>query len=335
MGANFHTPWVDKPTYGYTVYTAASMNPNLASLDRGLTYLKNIMVGYGGTISWATGTLTWSSEIEIRFNTAAGLSIRNYIAAGNIALADDEYAYVDLSETDDTLLTVSKATIPDNAASTFIAYNRLVLGYRESISDNFYPVALRFPMSTSALGDVVGPAGATEDNLPSFGDATGKVIEDSGLAIEDVDDAVENSHIQNTDQYLDYGGPNEVSVEQIVALLVSESDPAASRYLDGQEQEVICADNVTINWSLGGTAYMVMDRATAAITLSNGVNGRVYRLRIEQSVGEQGVTWVTPIKWGGGGTPPALTVTANYWDWITLVKSNNIWSGDKTLNFPS
>jgi hypothetical protein len=40
MGANFHTDWVDATN----VFTAASMNPALQSLDKAITYLKNIMV---------------------------------------------------------------------------------------------------------------------------------------------------------------------------------------------------------------------------------------------------------------------------------------------------
>jgi len=259
MGTNFHNAWIDKPTLGYTVYTAVSMNPALASLDQAITYLKNIILGCGGAVTWNAGTLSWDSEIEIRFNTSAGLAIRNYIAAGSIALSSDEFAYIDLSETNNALLTVAKLGIPDEESSNFIAYNRMVLGYRESISNNFYPTSFLQPL----------------------------------LAIAQVS------------------------------------------YLDGREQEITCADEVTIDWEDGATAYMVFDRATVAITLSNGSNGKVYRLRLTQDVtGGRVVTWVSTIKWRGG-VAPTLTTTGNYSDWITFVRSNDIWYGDATLNFPN
>ncbi len=317
MGTNFHSAWVNDVTR----YEATPMNAPLSTLDRAITYPKNLMVGSAGEITWAGGTLTWAGVIEIRFNTAAGLSIRNYIAAGNIALTDNQYAYVDLSETDDDLLTVSAATIPDNAASTFLAFNRLVLGYREAVSEDFYPVALRLPITTTEY--------AHEQNTDQYLDFGGP-NEVSAEQIADVVAAAGESaslvHLQGTDQTLDEGGANEVSAADV--------RKAVDRYLDGLEQQITCADNVTIDWANGGTAYMVMDRATAAITLSNGVNGRVYRLRITQNAGSQAVTWTTTVKWRGASAP-TLTATAGYSDFITLVRSNGVWYGDATLNFPN
>jgi len=47
-------------------------------------------------------------------------------------------------------------------------------------------------------GDVSGPASAVEDNLASFGDATGKLIEDSGIAKVDAAAAIAASHAAAT-----------------------------------------------------------------------------------------------------------------------------------------
>ena len=42
-------------------------------------------------------------------------------------------------------MTVAKAAVTTGAASNFKTYNRLVLGYRNTLSDNFYPVHLKKP----------------------------------------------------------------------------------------------------------------------------------------------------------------------------------------------
>jgi hypothetical protein len=42
-------------------------------------------------------------------------------------------------------VTVTKAAVTTGAAFNFKAYNRLVLGYRNTLSDNFYPVHLKKP----------------------------------------------------------------------------------------------------------------------------------------------------------------------------------------------
>jgi hypothetical protein len=141
MGNNFHTAYSN--TVPKTAFTVAAMGAPLSSLDCAITYLKNVMVGGGGTITWAAGTLTWSGTINIYFNASAdGKACHNTIAASNIALSDDEFAYVTLSETNDAVITVSKASIGDGSASGFLAYNVLVLGYRNAADDVFYPVSL-------------------------------------------------------------------------------------------------------------------------------------------------------------------------------------------------
>jgi hypothetical protein len=138
---NFHTAWADSTT----LFKASSMNPALASLDKAITKLKNISIGGGGTVTYvkATGVLSWSATINIRFTSDAGLTVLNTIAAGNVTLTDDQFAYVDLSETTGTALTVTAASFPaGGAASTFMAYNRLILAYRDTTSDNIYSVYL-------------------------------------------------------------------------------------------------------------------------------------------------------------------------------------------------
>jgi len=138
MGNNFHTPYADDVTN----FSPESMNPPLSGLDRAITYFKGAFIGCDGTLTWSAGTLTWSGTLHIYFNRADGQAIHNSVAAGNVSLTDGQFAYIDLSETNDAVVTVAVATISTGAASNYIAYNRLLLGYRNTSDDNFYPEEL-------------------------------------------------------------------------------------------------------------------------------------------------------------------------------------------------
>lgn len=252
---NFATAYSN--TAPKTSFTKASMDVPILYLDRAITYLKNVIVHCDGDITWSGGVLTWSGIIRILFTTAAGNIVQNTIAAGNISLSDNEMAYVELNETNDTVLTVSKTAITTASASPAVAVARLVLGYRNTASDEFYPVALRQKFSVL--------------------------------------------------------------------------DP--SRYLDGREQAITCADSVTIDWSLGATARMTFDRDTVALTFSGGANGKVFRLLLKQSSGgSDTITWSTTIKWRGG-VAPTLSTAGNAIDILTFVYINGGWYGDAALNF--
>lgn len=140
MGTNFHTPWDTN-----IIYKPTSMNPALADIDKAITYLRNVIVHCDGLITYnkTTGVLTWANVIRIHFNRADGQAILNTVAAGNITLADGEFAYVDLNETNGSVLTVAKAAVATGVASNFLIFNRLVLGYRNTVSDEFFSVYLR------------------------------------------------------------------------------------------------------------------------------------------------------------------------------------------------
>lgn len=135
MGTNFHTAWTTT-----IKFLTTDMNVPPASLDRAITYLKNVMVSCAGAITFAsaTGVLTWAGAIEIIFTDSAGLAKKNTVNASNVTVGDNQFAYVDLSETNNAVLTVSVATVTTGSASNFVAYNRLVLGYRNTTSDEFY-----------------------------------------------------------------------------------------------------------------------------------------------------------------------------------------------------
>ena len=150
MGANFHTAYAD----GTTIFAASSMEAPLSDLDRAISYTKNVIVHCDGVINYssASGQLTWSGTLRILFVRADGQLIQNTVAAGGVTLSDNQMAYVDLSETNDAAVTVYTASLTTAAASTTKAYNRLVLGYRNTASDAFYPVNVRLPVNSSIVG---------------------------------------------------------------------------------------------------------------------------------------------------------------------------------------
>ena len=150
MGANFHTAYAD----GTTIFAASSMEAPLSDLDRAISYTKNVIVHSDGVINYssASGQLTWSGTLRILFVRADGQLIQNTVAAGGVTLSDNQMAYVDLSETNDTAVTVYAASLTTAAASTTKAYNRLVLGYRNTASDAFYPVGVKVPINPSVVG---------------------------------------------------------------------------------------------------------------------------------------------------------------------------------------
>ena len=139
MGANFHIAPTDQSKWRVTDVEAW-----LGALDKGITYMKNVIIHCDGDISYNSGTgqLTWSDTLRILFNREDGDACENTIAAGNITLTDNQFCYVDVNDTNGTVLTVTAATVTPDGVSNFIAVNRLILGYRNTASDEYFPVYL-------------------------------------------------------------------------------------------------------------------------------------------------------------------------------------------------
>jgi len=173
MGTNFHTPWDNT-----TLFKPSSMNPVLSSLDQAITYQKVILIHCDGAMDYvkATGVLSWSGVLRIHFIRSDGQAIQNTVNAGSITLADNEFAYVDLNETNNTVVTVQKAAISTGTAANFKAYNRVMLAYRNSASDELYPVELTrgWTAPSSALPERT----ATISLVPEY---PGAVLTKSGM----------------------------------------------------------------------------------------------------------------------------------------------------------
>ena len=140
MGNNFYIKYID----GTTKFNVAGLDPPLAALDLMIGYLHNKIIHTDGLVEYnpQSGVLSWSSTIRIYFNNSDGDSVSNTIAAGSVTLTDSQFAYCELNETDATVITVSAASVTLASASNFITDVRLVLGYRNASSDNYFPVAL-------------------------------------------------------------------------------------------------------------------------------------------------------------------------------------------------
>lgn len=139
MGANFHTDWADNTTD----FTAASMNPALQALDKGITYQKNVILYTVGTLTYVTSTrvLAWASPLVIVFTRDDGNSCVNTVAAGSITITAGNVIYLDLNETNNTALTMAQVAVPTGGvASTMKAVNRVALAICAATSSKLFPV---------------------------------------------------------------------------------------------------------------------------------------------------------------------------------------------------
>lgn len=152
MGANFHSDWTTS-----TVFSPTDMNPPLQSLDRAITYIKNVIMHCDGVITYdsTTGQLVWDGILRILFSTSAGLLVENVVAIGGVTITDGQMAYVDLSETNGASVSVAVTTLTTGGASTILPFNRVVLGYRNSTADTLYPVLLAHSYKSSDIADMV------------------------------------------------------------------------------------------------------------------------------------------------------------------------------------
>jgi len=86
-------------------------------------------------------------------------------------------------------------------------------------------------------------------------------------------------------------------------------------------QTITCADNVTIDWSLGGIGKMTFDRATVAFTFSGAVDGQKCQLLLKQdATGGRTVTFGSEVRGSDDlPSPPTLSTGANKLDRLGYV----------------
>lgn len=150
----------------HSIHTGAQIDAAVVAI----TYLKNVIVHCDGVVSYnnTTGELSWAGTLRILFAREDGLAIQNTIVASSITLSDNEFAYVDLSEANNAVLTVAKASVSTGSASNFLAYNRVVLGYRNAASDAYVPIALPTTFGSIATKDFWSGTQAQYDALGAY-----------------------------------------------------------------------------------------------------------------------------------------------------------------------
>lgn len=143
MGTNFHTAYVDDSTE----FSAPDMNSPLSELDKAISYQeKRPIVSCDGVFTWnpSTNTFSWSGTIRIFFNRADGQAIANTIAGpDSITINDNQFFYVTLNETNNTVLSKQLAAVSTGTASNFLALGRFVLAYRNTSSNDLFYVGLQ------------------------------------------------------------------------------------------------------------------------------------------------------------------------------------------------
>jgi hypothetical protein len=103
--------------------------------------------------------------------------------------------------------------------------------------------------------------------------------------------------------------------------------------LSGHASAITDAADITVDWSHSATHSVVLDQTTH-ITMTNPVDGQVYRLILIQESSGAGhtVTWHDTIKWAGGSAP-TLTTAVDKADIITLLYAGTTWYASATQNF--
>jgi hypothetical protein len=174
------TLWQD----GVTDWSADAMNAPITLLDKYAALHHNVVFSCDGEITYAsaTGTLAWDAPMRVLFNNSSGQAVINSVAAGSQVVADNQILYMDLNETDGTTIVQGVATITPASASNFLTYNRLVLGYRNTVSDKFYPVAIKPYLGVSSVAALTDLA----DFPASYTDQAGKIV-----AVNATEDGVE------------------------------------------------------------------------------------------------------------------------------------------------
>ena len=138
---------------------------------------------------------TSSNKGIAKFNTSSFT-----VSSGDVVIKSDYTTLLDSITADSTLDTGQKAALHTQGTDTTLGTMtaNIDLGeYKVTLSDEptaDSDLATKYYVDNNAggSGDVVGPAGATDDHIATFDTATGKLIQDSGTLVSDLLDKADS-----------------------------------------------------------------------------------------------------------------------------------------------
>lgn len=225
-------------------------------------------------------------------------------------------------------------------------------------ADGYKQDGVLYDLSTfgSGAGDVVGPASATDNAIPRFDLGTGKLLQNSTVLIDDsgnvtlaTGDTVDGRELSTDGAKLDgieAGATADQTNAEIEAAYNAQvamasdaealagSSPNLRRWTPGLVARVAYGQEVrddptsSTSYTPNGENKNQITLTLAGATTINAptgtlVDGARLFFRIKQGAGPYSLTWNTVFKtkatWGLSGAIPAISTTANEWNYFEFV----------------
>lgn len=195
-------------------------------------------------------------------------------------------------------------TFDENYAKQLYNWNLSILGILKTLlSDVYLDIT-----DINDAGYVVGPDTNTDGYVPLWNGANANTLK-NGVQLD-------------TDGTLAGNSDTRIASQKAVKIY---SDTGLLTKLPAGEAVITYGANITADFITYGTRWCTLTGNTN-ITLSNLLNGKVYRLILIQGGSGSYVvsSWVTTITWLLGGSAPVLSTAVGAVDVITFLKSNDI-----------
>lgn len=158
---------------------------------------------------------------------------------------------------------------------------------------------LTFTSVGGGSGDVVGPASATDNAIARFDTTTGKLIQNSGVTINDTD--------------------------QVAAMETATFKPEHDNGNQGASW--------TLNWNNGQKQRVTLTASTTTLTITAPPGPGNFLLKVIQGgVGNFGITWPAGVLWPNGNAPNFTNASGSE-DIVTFYYDGTNYYGVATLDF--
>ncbi len=177
-------------TFGSTVYF---INCNFAGCSFSLNQASNLQVIFSNCSNFISfPTNATYTHTNILTNGYAQNSVTKTLLATGSGTAGQVLASGGAGLPDTWATPVSSTTDLSDVSVT-APLNNQVLQYNSAASE-YQPITL-----STGSGDVTGPASSTDTNIASFDGATGKIIQDGGIATSAISSAISQTNTNTTD----------------------------------------------------------------------------------------------------------------------------------------